>query len=343
MRRCCLNLALGLFLAAALPAQADDPARAELLAGLALEYRPVGDPDYQAAAGHYQAAAAAGSREALLALARLSGPGAPLWQGPELWRDRLLAAARAGWPEAAFQLAEGLADQTLTGLDPAAFYFQAATAGHGPAARRLGELYLAGQPKDESQAAFWLALAAENHEPEAALALGKLLYPSRPEAARRWLEQARSAEGSYLLGQIYLKERRYIEALSALTLAADQHYPPAHLALGLLSLNNDFGRRPNPREALQHFKIAAKADLPEGAYQLARMYLTGLATPKDPITGAFWLHQAASRGYEAAGPEYDQVIYNFTVGQKKRLERMIEEGLAPTTKAPGPARAGGDL
>jgi|GEM_PF-2199404 len=321
-----------------LAAQAEpSAAQAEFLAGLALEYRPEAAPDYAGAAGHYRAAATAGSREALLALARLSRPNGPLWTKAETWRDHLAEAARAGWAEAAFELAEALEQKLVEGLNPINYYFQAAAAGHGPAALRLGQLYLDGAPglpQDRRQGLIWLSLAAENHEPRAALILGRLYYPGQPEVARHWLEKAQSPEAAYMLGQIYLSDKRYIEAVSSLTVAADQHYPPAHLALGLLDLDNDFGRKTNPREALRHFKIAAQADLPEGAYRLALMYLTGQATPKDNITGAFWLHRAADLGYEPARPEYDKLIYNFTVGQKKRLDRMIEEGLAPTTQTP---------
>ncbi|MDR1045429.1 MAG: sel1 repeat family protein [Candidatus Adiutrix sp.] len=322
-----------------LPAAAQLPpaGRADYLAALALEYRADGSADHQAAAARYQAAAEAGSREAILALARLSEPGGPLWQGPELWRGRLLAASRAGWPEAAYDLARALEAQTLSGLDPQPFYLQAAAAGHAQAALRLGLLYLDGQaglPKDEVQAALWLTVAAEKHEAQGALALGRMYYDEQPDLARRWLERAESAEGAYLLGELYLKDRRFIEALSAFTSAADRGYPPANLALGLLELDNDFGRHPNPRAALRHFKIAAQADLPEGSYQLARMYLLGRATPKDSITGAFWLNRAAARGHGPAREEFGKVTYNFSVGQKKRLERMIADGVAPTTQVP---------
>lgn len=329
----CLSLML---FSGQLVAQAEpSTAQAEFMAGLALEYRPDAAPDYAGAAGHYRAAAAAGSREALLALARLSQPNGPLWTKAETWRDHLVEAARAGWAEAAFQLAEALEQKLVEGLNPINYYFQAAATGHGPAALRLGQLYLEGAPdlpQNQRQGLIWLTVAAENREPRAALILGRLYYPDQPDLARRWLEKAQSPEAAYMLGRIYLNDKRYIEALSALTVAADQHYPPAHLALGLLDLDNDFGRKPNPREALRHFKIAAQADLPEGAYRLALMYLTGQATPKDNITGAFWLHRAAGLGYEPAREEYDKLVYNFTVGQKKRLERMIEEGLAPTTQ-----------
>ena len=332
-------LSLFIFMAAS-PAMAQNSGgREELLSAMALEYRPDALPDYQAAAARYRAAAAAGSREAWLGLVRLTEPGGPLWSGPEPWRENLLAASRAGWPEAAFQLAQALEKQTVPadGLDPMQFYVQAAAAGFGPAALRLGEIYLeggSGLARDERQASIWLAVAAENHEAAAGLALGKMYYDTNPAAAARWLERANSPEGGYLLGQLYLKDKRSIEAVAAFTASADQGYPPAHLALGLINLDNDFGRKPNPREALKYLKIAAQADLPEGSYQLARMYLTGTATPKDPITGAYWLHRAAARGHEKAGDEYDKLVYNFSVGQKKRLERMIEDDSVPGMQTP---------
>ncbi|UQZ89634.1 hypothetical protein C4J81_10605 [Deltaproteobacteria bacterium Smac51] len=317
------------------PAPAQNEAQREFMAGLSLEYSPEAAPDYQKAAGHYERAAAAGSREALLALSRLKGPLAPLWRDGASWRDSLLAASRAGWPEAAFQLAQALEKNEVPreGLTPAQFYLQSAASGYGPAALRLGEMYLSGSGnlnKDESQAALWLTVAAENHEPSAALALGKLYYEKNPATASRWLERSDLPEASYLLGEIYLKDRRFIEAVSAFTFSSDQGYAPAHLSLGLLNLDNEFGRRPNPREALRHLKIAAQADLPEGSYHLAQMYIKGQGTPKDTITGAFWLSRAAAKGHAEAQSEYDKLTYNFTVGQKKRLERMIEEGFSPT-------------
>lgn len=310
----------------------------EFLKALALEYKAEGEPDYKGAYARYQAAARAGSREALLGLARLSKPGGPLGLSAEIWRDNLAAAAGAGWPEAAFELAQALEQGLVKGdFNPGDFYFQAAKAGHIPAARRLGELYLArggNSPEDEKSGFMWLTVAAENHEPEAALALGRLYYEKNPSAARHWLEKAESPEAFNLLGRIYLQEKRFVEAVTAFTVAADQNYAPASLALGLINLDNDFGFRPKAREALRHFKSAAQAGLPEGAYQLAHMYLNGQATPKDSITGAYWLHKAAAGGHEKALEEFEKLTYNFSVGQKKRLERMIEEGPASLRTKP---------
>ncbi|MDR3038189.1 MAG: sel1 repeat family protein [Candidatus Adiutrix sp.] len=327
-------------LAPAALAQNPAEARAEFLAGLALEYRPDGLPDATGARDHYQAAARAGSREALLALARLQAPSGALWRTPEAWRDSLTAAARAGWAEAALDLAEALERRTIVApdLNPAAFYFQAAAAGQPVAARRLAAFYAAGSwglPRDEGQAILWLTVAAENHDPEAALDLGRRLYRQKNQAAAAlWLERAGSPEAHSLLGEIYLADRRFIEAVNAFTVAAEAGEPEAHLALGRLNLDNDFGRRPNPRAALRHLKVAAGAGLSEGAYRLAHMFLSGLATPKDPITGAYWLHRSAELGRTQARAEYDKLVYNFTVGQKKRLERMIAEGPAAQAAEP---------
>lgn len=329
-----------------LPALADArgaaPGQREFLAGLTLEYRAEGSPDYPAAAAYYKAAARAGSREALLALARLSAPDEPLWSGPENWRDRLIAAAGAGWPEAAYNLADALergkidqapSDGAITDL-----YVQAASGGFGPAAMRLGQICLEGRAgwpeRDESQAAMWFTVAAENHEPAAFLALGKMFYETNPPASARWLERASTPEASCLLGELYLKDRRIIEAVSAFTAAADQNYAPAHLALGLLNLDNDYGRRPSVREALRHLKIAAQADLPDGAYHLGHMFLKGQGTPRDSITAAYWLNRAAEKNHPLARAEFDKLTYNFTDGQKKRLERMITDNQVPTMQTP---------
>ena len=321
-----------LWAAPAAQAQLDrGPAWTEFLAGLNLEHRT--PPEAAGAREHYQAAARAGSREALLGLARLHGPGGPLWQGPDLWRDRLLAAARAGWAEAAFTLAESLEEKTVSGLEPAPFYLQAAAAGHPAAAHRLAALYdegAGGLPRDPDQAFFWLTVAAAWDDRDAALDLGRYYYEKAPEEAVAWLEKSGRPEALYWLGEIHLRNRRFPEALAAFAKAAEAGRPEAHLALGLLSLDNDFGRRSDPRAALRHFKMSA--DLPEGAYRLAHMFLAGLATPKDPITGAFWLHRAAEKGHDLARAEYDKLELAFTPGQRKRLERMIEEGLAPTTR-----------
>jgi TPR repeat protein len=268
-----------------------------------------------------------------LALARLHGPGSPLWQGPDLWRDHLLAAARAGWAEAAFTLAEALEKKTVSGFSPAPFYLQAAAAGHPAAAHRLAVLYdegAGGLPRDPDQALLWLTVAAARDDQDAALELGRHFFQKDPEKAAVWLEKSGQPEALYWLGEIHLSSRRLPEALAAFTRAAEAGRPDAHLALGLLHLDTDFGRRPNPRAALRHFQAAA--GLPEGAYQLGRMFLAGLATPKDTITGAFWLHRAAEKGHDRARSEYDKLRLIFTPGQLKRLDRMNEEGLAPTTR-----------
>lgn len=309
-----------------------DQGLADYLAGLALEYRTDEEPDYQGAFALYQSAAKSGSREAALALARLSEPGGQQGQTPEQWRDYLAAASKAGWPEAAFTLAQGLEQGLFNsgGLQPGDYYFQAALAGHPQAAGRLGELYLQdGSPeRDESLGAMWLAVAVGNHNAEAALTLGRLYCHKNPSVARHWLEKATAPEASYLLGRLYLDDKRFVEAVSAFTVAADQNYAPAHLALGLINLDNDFGLRPKVREALKHFKAAAQAGLPEGAYRLGHMYLAGQATPKDTLTGAFWLYRAGSGGHREAMSEYEKISRNFSVGQKKRLERMIAEELS---------------
>lgn len=335
-------ICLGFLIGFSGPAEAQtnsSTAQNEFMAGLAKEYSPDLKADYNQAAAHYETAASAGSREAALALTRLYRPEGPLWRNPETWREKLLIACRAGWPEAAFDLAEalekGLIDDKT--LNPANYYLQAASAGHSTAAYKLSLIYQNGRhglPPNEAQSLMWLTIAAENHSLEAALELGRILYKNNPGAAVRWLEKADSPEAYYLLGNLYLKDKRFIEAVNSYTTSADLGYAPAHLALGLINMDNEFGRRTNPREALKHFKIAAQADLPEGAYQLAHMYLKGTATPKDPITGAYWLNRAATKGHAAAKEEFDKSTYNFSVGQIKRLERMIEDDAAPHSLTP---------
>ncbi len=314
----------------------------EFLQGLALDYQPEGQPDYQAAAAFYEQAAALGSREALLALARLSAPDRPLWQSPEAWGQRLRAAAAAGWPEAAYYLAQSLESGFINPRPddepPLSLYIQAASAGFGPAALRLGRLYRQGgadlaQP-DKGRAAMWFLVAAENQETEAYLALGQLYYESDPEAAIDWLSRSPDPQAAWLLGQLYLSQRRVVEALSSFSSAADRGHAPSHLALGLLNLENDYGLRPDPRQAIRHLKVAAQAGLAEGAYHLAQMFLHGRATPKDPITGAYWLHRAAEKDFPGAAVEYERLSGNFSAGQKKRLERMIEEDKVPSMRAP---------
>ncbi len=324
---------------ATLSAQNHKEAQKELLSGLALEYRAEGPPDYKGAQMHYENAAAAGSREALLALARLARPGSQAENTIIDYALRLQKASRAGWVEAAFELGQLLENnpEVKAEMPPASYYFQGAAAGHPGAARRLGEMYLNGEGglvQDEKQGILWLTVAAENFDPGAAETLGLFFYQKNPEVAMRWLAHADTAEAAYWLGEAYLLEGRKVEAMARLTQAADQDFPPAHLSLGKLNLTSDFGRKANPRAALRHFKIAAQAYLPEACYHLAQMYLTGQATPKDTITGAFWLYQAAALGYEKARPEYETWRYNLTEGQLKRLERMIEEKVAPTTQTP---------
>ncbi|MGL4209621.1 MAG: tetratricopeptide repeat protein [Candidatus Adiutrix sp.] len=308
----------------------------DFLEALAWEYAPLGAADYEKAASLYEKSAAGGFKGAFLALARLYAPHGPLWAGEETWFRHLLGAAMAADSEAAFELACALEAGTIVkeGFEASDFLKQAASLGHGEAALKLGKQYLdgLGADADEKTGAMWLAVAANYNQPEAALILGRFYFETNPKEALRWLEEAQGAEANYLAGEMYLKQRRFIEAIGALTVAAEALHPRASLVLGQLNFENDFGRRPNLREALRLFKVAAQGGDVDGFYRLGHMYIGGHATPKDVLTGAFWLYQAAERGHEAAENEYNKLIYNFTIGQKKRLERMIEEGKTPSSQ-----------
>ena len=329
MKKICILCCLGcsLLILSAQPAWTND-----FLKGLALEFKGQGEPDLNGAVALYEKAESAGSTEALRRLFYLKGPLGPLWAGPEQWQPWLYKAAQKDWPEAHYQMGAALEKKLYPAgkSSPYDWYYKAALNGHGPAALRLGEYYL--QNKDR-QGLMWLALAAQMGQDKAALSLGKYYLETDILAAENWLKKSQALkpepETLSTLATLLFKQGRNVEAETALKQAAQMGYPPANLELGFLALQNKLGQKANPREALRHFKIAAAAALPEGAYQLAQMYLAGQATPKDAITAAYWFDEAKRLGHPKAADRFNDLFQNFSQGQKSRLKRMIDDKAPP--------------
>ena len=95
----------------------------------------------------------------------------------------------------------------------------------------------------------------------------------------------------------------------------------AFVAVGVYSLNGiaNSAVAPNPRRALEVFQYAATnfSDA-DAQYNLARMYLDGLAVEKDARQGTRWLNLAAEKGHRAAQALLGHLLFNGQAGLPKQ-------------------------
>lgn len=149
----------------------------------------------------------------------------------------------------------------------------------------LGELYAQGLgvTQDWAKAADWYRLAAARGDPQAAYALGMILFDGRtatrdPAAARRLFESAAEAvpAAAYILGGVLLRENK-----------AD-----------------------SDRRAVALFRRAAAASDIDGQYALAVMLREGRGTARDPVEAALWMGRAAAGRNVSAQVEYGIMLFN---------------------------------
>ncbi|OAD20738.1 TPR repeat-containing protein, partial [Candidatus Thiomargarita nelsonii] len=60
------------------------------------------------------------------------------------------------------------------------------------------------------------------------------------------------------------------------------------------------GVEPDNRLAVEYFRRAAKAELPEAQYMLGIMYAQGWGVEKNSNLSLYWIRQAADKGYAVA-------------------------------------------
>ncbi len=155
----------------------------------------------------------------------------------------------------------------------------------------------------------WLELAANQQHPEAHFILGNY-YAKGKGMATNWTEarrhfliaatKGRNVKAYLMLGDIYLKG---LGDISANIPEAVNWYTQAALKLrseeAMLKLGKIYSSENSVtdyRKATRWFAAAAKEDVDEGFFELAKLYEKGLGTTKDPAKAAELYERAAKKG-----------------------------------------------
>ena len=197
----------------------------------------------------------------------------------------------------------------------ACHYLERAEAvGHLPAAKKLGDIYLAGDgvARDPKKAAKYYRRAAEYDLTDAQLALAGLLttgdagVPRDPAAALDWYRAAaRHGNGpalyalarAYDLGQGVAADQQ--RALGLYKAAALTGHPQAKVALGTYFHEGTLVAK-DESVARKWFEAAAKDRDVDGMYNLAALMANGYGGPRDLPGALTWLKRAAAGGHAQA-------------------------------------------
>ena len=231
-----------------------------------------------------------GDPRMMLALAHMHAHGWGVPRSPRLARDWIGKAARSGDPDAAWEYARLLRDE---GADDAALlpWLRIAARTGAPARKgALGALLVRlGRAADGKTLLLEAARAGDAH---AALNLGILAFtgaggPRDPTAAADWWQQAAAA--------------------------------------GLARAQNDLGawtllEGGDAMRAMEHFRKAARAGVPEAAFNLALLKLSGIT--RAPEEAARWMQEAARAGLPEAWLGMG-VLYERGVGVGRNLEQAM--------------------
>jgi len=224
--------------------------------------------------------------------------------------DDLRKRAEAGSADAQFDL--GLAYQLGLGTkrDLAAarqWFGKAAAQNHARAQAGLGFLLLSGQggPVDLPGAEKALRAAGDQGEASAWANLAELALasgPGRQAEAIALLERAVGAgavNARYRLGRLLIEGEMVAadapRGLGLLEQAAAQGHPYSQAYLAYLIFEGQAGATEYAR-GFGLAQRAANADLAEGANELGRYYLMGIATKRDPKQAAKWFGRAGELG-----------------------------------------------
>ena len=194
------------------------------------------------------------------------------------------------------------------------------------------------------------AIPVVTAQPGAATALKKAIPPSAPDSSLTSLQYA--AEGGHpiaqwKLGRMYADgdgvaqdDLRAFEYFSRIANAHAEDSPSepqaaivanAFVALGRYYLSGipNSKIKSDPERAREMFSYAASYfGNADAQYDLARLYLSGIGTPKDPRYGARWLGLAAQKGQHQAQATLGQMLFNG-----EQLPRQAARGLMWLTLA----------
>ncbi|MGE0659728.1 MAG: tetratricopeptide repeat protein [Reyranellaceae bacterium] len=153
----------------------------------------------------------------------------------------------------------------------------AAEKGDAVAAFRVGVIYEegCGVRRNRQVAAAYYELAAKKDHVEARVRLAAFYV-----------------QGD-VLGADYAKARALLKEPAA------KNHPLAHYHLGVMAWRGDDSKpaKPDPQQAMKHFKAAAEAGLAEAQFIVGQALVEGKDLPKDIKAAAVLLERAARQGY----------------------------------------------
>lgn len=190
------------------------------------------------------------------------------------------------------------------------------------------------QSGDKPKAEKFYRLAAEKNYVPAQYGLGALLLakPETKDEGLKWLNQASDAyygPAMVYLGQIYETGKSGVtqseqKAYELYKRAADSGDSLAMIAQGRM-LESGKGVAQNIPLAIQMYRKASDKT-PQGSYQMARVYLSGIGVERDPAQGVIWLKKATSAGDSQALRDLGVLTYlGIGVPEDKALGRKLVE------------------
>ena len=187
------------------------------------------------------------------------------------------------------------------------FWRRLATDGNPDAMWRLGCAYLDDESKENVEEGLrWLRQAAERGLSEAATRLGCERFQGENveqdgEEALRWFRKAAelgNGEGAYLVANHYAEgcvvEQDFEEAFRWYRKAADLGFSKGLAAMGVMFLNDDFGR--DVDKALGYLREAVDAGNADAAFLVGTLYEDDEFLEKDPSAALKWFRKAGEMG-----------------------------------------------
>jgi TonB family protein len=286
----------------------------------------------------YLAAAQAGDRDALFALAQEYGAGM-IDEVADV--NRMLQALSVSTAAAQFELATRLYQgrgARLNRAEALSWYRLSADAGFAPAQERIGAFLdygTMGLQRDSKTAMAWYlkAAAQDNHEAENALGV---MYHNARDVPRDYVKAAEwyakavaggNTWGQANLGRLYLRgqgvEKNPAEALRLLHLAADKNNHAAEGDLALMYFNG-LGVQADDATAIRLLRRAAIGGDTMAQLRLAGALNYGVRMPANTTEGVGWLRRVADSG-NATG--LNNLGYAYEIGRGVEQNYATARGL----------------
>jgi len=259
--------------------------------------------------------------------------------------EQLRGAADQGRPEAQTELALAYLGGRGVTRDPATaaqLFDKAAAQGFARAQYFSGEMHergLGGIPRSYEDAVLWYRRAAEQNDPLAQLALGRLYarglgVPRDLAQSATWYRRA-AEQGNpvaqFAFGQACLRgagvPKNTAAGVQWVRLAAERNYPSAQIQLGLILLYGKLVPQ-NTQEGLQWLHRAADRNNRVAQSALGRAYRDGIGVPRDYQEAMRWFRLAADQGFAPAA-----MFVGLMYAEGQGVPRDRTQGVAWLTKA----------